>query len=272
MQENFQSYIKPKCCQKTSFEEINDIYGGETQPKFLNNPKGSIHIVQYLDKLVYYVKGTNGEWSVSFAQNLLPTLMNGSVLFSNNSVISQDNDNLFWDSINKSLGIGTKNPSVKLDVIGEIKGLEIKTTVISHGSSWSDGSSLSILNGPSTYVEFKPLGTVFSTNIGIGGATGSIQFPLRVQAAFTNQPGQMIARFDKSNGDDAMVIGSNGNVGIGGVGIFPTEKLHVAGSIRATTIPNYANTTVAAADTSLLSGSMFKVSNGDGTSSLHIKD
>lgn len=52
----------------------------------------------------------------------------------------------------------------------------------------------------------------------------------------------------------------------------PTEKLDVNGQLRVRSIPTYANTAAAAADGTLLSGEMFKVDNGDGTSALHIKN
>ena len=40
----------------------------------------------------------------------------GSVLFSDGSIITQDNFNFFWDDINNRLGIGTSTPSKALDV------------------------------------------------------------------------------------------------------------------------------------------------------------
>lgn len=64
-------------------------------------------------------------------------------------------------------------------------------------------------------------------------------------------------------------IKGNGNVGIGTS--TPSEKLDVSGNIKAI-IPSYASTAAAAADSGLTAGSMFKVSNGNGTSQLHIKD
>ena len=47
---------------------------------------------------------------------LLPSLTNGSVLFSNGTTIAQDNANLFWDDTNKRLGIGTASPTYELVV------------------------------------------------------------------------------------------------------------------------------------------------------------
>jgi hypothetical protein len=55
--------------------------------------------------------------------NLISTsLTSGSILFADSGgLISQDNDNLFWDNTNKKLGIGTTNPIGKLDIEGRKK-------------------------------------------------------------------------------------------------------------------------------------------------------
>jgi len=45
----------------------------------------------------------------------------GSILFSDGSKVTEDNANLFWDNVNKRLGIGTTSPAEKLDVVGNIK-------------------------------------------------------------------------------------------------------------------------------------------------------
>lgn len=42
----------------------------------------------------------------------------GSILFRGSSVVSEDNDNLFWDDTNKRLGVGTKTPNNALEIVG----------------------------------------------------------------------------------------------------------------------------------------------------------
>lgn len=51
----------------------------------------------------------------------------GSVFFANNTTgdPTQDNDNLFWDNVNKRLGIGTPNPGTALQVQGIIRSFRI---------------------------------------------------------------------------------------------------------------------------------------------------
>ena len=45
--------------------------------------------------------------------------VSGSVLFvDNNLKLAQDNSDLFWDAVNKRLGINTNSPTEKLDIVG----------------------------------------------------------------------------------------------------------------------------------------------------------
>lgn len=59
---------------------------------------------------------SSADWSLFNSKFSLPALTAGSVLFSNGTTIAQDNANLFWDDVNKRLGIGTTSPVAKLSV------------------------------------------------------------------------------------------------------------------------------------------------------------
>lgn len=52
---------------------------------------------------------------------ILPSLTAGSVLFSDGTTIAEDNANFFWDDTNNRLGLGNNNPSVTLDVSGDLR-------------------------------------------------------------------------------------------------------------------------------------------------------
>jgi len=54
-------------------------------------------------------------------RNLYLAKTSGSILFSDGSKIAEDNANLFWDNVNKRLGIGTTSPAEKLHVIGNVR-------------------------------------------------------------------------------------------------------------------------------------------------------
>ena len=173
-----------------------------------------------------------------------------------------------------SVGIGTNTPLARLHVSGtgtnfRFNNAALDGFVISQitTNSWgcnglSGGMFFNLQNshfiipqgklGVMTTVGVEPLASLHVKGEGATSATNAL-------------------RVENSASSVAMVVRNDGNVGIGE--IVPTTKLHVAGgTIRATAIGTYASTLLAAADGALLTGTMFKVTNGDGTSTLHIKD
>ena len=73
------------------------------------------------------------------------------------------------------------------------------------------------------------------------------------------------------------VANNNLQATIGGIeenGLYRDSRgfVKIKGASVVDTIPSYATTAAAAADGALIAGSQFKVTNGDGTSQLHIKD
>jgi hypothetical protein len=61
----------------------------------------------------------------------LNPLVSGSVLFAGSGgLVSQDNANLFWDNVNKRLGIGTTAPAEKLHVVGNVRADAIVNTIM----------------------------------------------------------------------------------------------------------------------------------------------
>src|SRR6266850_4826502 len=69
-------------------------------------------------------------WPILSSTINMPSFTTGSVIFSGpNSILSQSNANLFWDNVNKRLGIGTI-PNAKLELInGTIRALDGSATV-----------------------------------------------------------------------------------------------------------------------------------------------
>lgn len=59
-----------------------------------------------------------GSGDISVGTFTLPSLTNGSVLFSNGTTIAQDNSNFFWDDTNNRLGINTSTPGSTVDISG----------------------------------------------------------------------------------------------------------------------------------------------------------
>jgi hypothetical protein len=120
----------------------------------------------------------------------------GSVLFvGSDGNISQDNANLFWDSVNKRLGIGTMEPNEKLEVVGNGNfGIRISNL----GNTATDFSAISFYQA--------------------GSEKGVI---------YTNQD-DLYIRTPGAAGQDLLLQTNGGNVGIGTT--TPNAKLEVSAS------------------------------------------
>jgi len=64
-----------------------------------------------------------------------PSGVSGAIQFSTGSAFGSDSANLFWDDINKRLGVNTNAPNFPVDVVGEIR----STTQVSAGASGING-------------------------------------------------------------------------------------------------------------------------------------
>jgi hypothetical protein len=70
---------------------------------------------------------TSTDWTIFNNKFNLPSLTEGSILFSNGTTINQSNLKFFWDNTNNRLGIGVNTPSKTLDVSGT-GGLRVNST------------------------------------------------------------------------------------------------------------------------------------------------
>ena len=125
-----------------------------------------------------------------------------------NGDLAVDTNTLFVDASTNRVGIGTANPSAKLDVNGRIRA--------SASASFSEIQLLS----PSGYGSFVYFG---EAGVGDRGVLG-----------FSNGSGDLVYRSGASTlstGTERMRIDSSGNVGIGTTN--PNSKLEVAGNIRS---------------------------------------
>lgn len=74
----------------------------------------------------------------------------GSVVFSNGTILTQDNSNLFWDNTNKRLGIGATSPNARLESLSTAEQLRL---------TYSAGNYMSVTVGSSGGVTFDAVGT-----------------------------------------------------------------------------------------------------------------
>lgn len=65
--------------------------------------------------------GWQGYLSLARGGTGATSFLAGSLLFSDGTKIAEDNSHLFWDNVNKRLGIGTSSPAFALDVSGNAK-------------------------------------------------------------------------------------------------------------------------------------------------------
>lgn len=107
-----------------------------------------------------YVKGVTSAIQTQLNSKFtLPSLTNGSVLFSNGTTIAQDNANFFWNDANNRLGLGTNTPSTTL----EVKNISSHQITLDGGGSGIEG--IQSINGgylasynPTNYdYQFGPL-------------------------------------------------------------------------------------------------------------------
>jgi hypothetical protein len=91
--------------------------GAVTTPKILDDSVTPDKIAQGADGQVLITNGTDVDWD-----HLSDPALTGSILFSDgNGGIAENNDQLFWDTINNRMGIGTITPDSKLQVNGLIR-------------------------------------------------------------------------------------------------------------------------------------------------------
>jgi len=97
----------------------------------------------------------------------------GSVLFAGTSgLVTQDNDNLFYDATHNRLGVGSRNPTVKLEVLGNVllggssRYMSFDTTPGSSGYGFRDNSgTLQFKNSGGSWSDFSS-GTSLWTDAG----------------------------------------------------------------------------------------------------------
>jgi len=188
--------------------------------------------------------GTFGTISAGFSA--------GSILFSDGLKLAQDNSNLFWDDVNKRLGIGVSIPTFKLDIYSTDNAL---IQVLADGS-YAEFRFESYRNHASTHCYFNgrsargtqasplkhlngdDLFSIRATPITpTGSQSASLEFEADANHSTTSTPGRIIFRTCPIGGRvniTRMTIKNNGNVGINRTS--PACKLEVGGAIASATL------------------------------------
>jgi hypothetical protein len=141
----------------------------------------------------------------------------GSVVFAGASgVYSQNNSELFWDSANTRLGVGTSSPTFKLDVNGSDNGISINV----RNPSGTDRLGFG-------YVSSAPINNITQAQVLADGVDGSLLLSSRTNTA----SGIKFYTNSATTATERMRITSAGDVGIGTAS--PAHKLQVIGASAA---------------------------------------
>lgn len=169
---------------------------------------------------------------------------NGSGGFSNSGTTADQQ--LFWDNTNKRLGIGTAAPGGTLHVYGANApvGLFERVTSVT-GSERGALVVKTTTTGGSTDNNFGTAISFFGQN-GSGGAENQYAAFLAARDGADNSGKIKLRTFNAGVGVDAIIIGANGNVGIGTTS--PGAKLDVqSSSYSYVRSKGFDNSTAAAA-------------------------
>ncbi len=125
---------------------------------------------------------TSSDWNTFNNKFDLPTLTDGSIIYSNGSGLAQTNNQLHYNSAFQRVGIGTGSPFAKLDVQGE-KGLAVNSTnngtgtidwiAINAGGTSGDRVVNGVLNGSATIGAHNQLLNAWDTLAINPGAVGT---------------------------------------------------------------------------------------------------
>ena len=195
---------------------------------------------------------TAGTLSVSFSGTAIPlanggtgstAFTAGSVVFSNGTVLTQDNANLFWDDTNNRLGIGTAAPGYPLTVVGKltsstgyILGFDLSLIPVVGGqSAVSTWWGMQLVGNQQSNVDYTP-GNIYAAG------DFSVIIPNMQAAAIglivrgqTSQTGNLI-ELRNIGGTGLAAFNAAGKLGIGLTA--PTAYLHLTlGSTAAATAP-----------------------------------
>ncbi|MDO8240702.1 MAG: hypothetical protein Q7T51_01850 [Candidatus Moranbacteria bacterium] len=191
---------------------------------------------------------TDGNGNLSWTAKIIPGGTTGQLQWNDNGTFASDSE-LFWNNTDKRLGIGTNSPSTKLQVTGTVKA----DAFMLPGGIYLTSDSVS------TNYWGETAGNIYreTGNIGMGTNTPTETLDIngRVHLRQTTAPVDTVDKLYNVAGDvywNGLKLGENfwtktgsdvaynlaGNVGIG---ITPTTKLEVAGTVRATNFYDATN-------------------------------
>lgn len=174
----------------------------------------------------------------------LPSLTNGSVVFSDGTTLAQDNTNFFWDNVNKRLGLNTNTPVTTLEVMED--SVNAVRGILSGQYSTGTNSSRFILRkargtraSPTTVVTGDNLGAIIAegydgTNylqdasiiMGTEGTIASTRVPTNIRLSTATNASPSVVT-------EAVRINSSQNTGFGTT--TPLTRVTIGGALSYAT-------------------------------------
>ncbi len=161
----------------TSMPTVNSNVGSFTSANITVNAQGQVLAASSGSSISTPVSIANGGTNNA-------TYTTGSIPYYNGTNLNQDNSNLFWDSSNHRLGLGTASPAQLLDVNGTTKSIKlispsgnVTTTGIAFGTSGISSGTLNATSNGSIALGYAATsgGTITSSGAAClaGGQIGS---------------------------------------------------------------------------------------------------
>jgi hypothetical protein len=160
----------------------------------------------------------------------------GSIPYSNGTILTQDNANLFWDGTNHRMGIGTSGPVTSLDIRGIFtvnENANASAAQIQANTSSTAITAVAVLNVDNTHGSAN---TIDAINFRSENATPSLTVASSIQSALSTTTGGSesgFMRFATRNAGtltEWIRLDPTGNLGLGTT--TPGAKLDIAGQFR----------------------------------------
>ena len=146
--------------------------GAITDAQHGNRAGGSLHPAATISVAGFMSAADKVALNAAFT---LPSLTNGSIIFSNGTTLVQDNANLFWDDTNNRLGVGTNSPPTTFH-IGAVGYADCQADLATQCNAFISGKT----NLTTTFNIYETVLT-----LGRKGITGSI-YPAHAQFVLGN--------------------------------------------------------------------------------------
>lgn len=215
---------------------------------------------------------TSTDWNTFNGKFTLPSLTQGSVLFSNGSTIAQNNNRLYWDNTNMRFGVGSQSVSQYVMYVaanvGENAnawlGIDNKNTtgstavrLILNGSTTSGFQYVQSTNMTQVYANAGDIQLINGSSLGltIANTTGNATFSASATATSFVKTGGTSSQFLKANGSvDSTAYGTGSVTSVATSAPLTGGTITTSGTIGITQATTSANGYLSSTDWNTFNG------------------